>query len=70
MRTLKDIFVAMAGVLSTVLPVILALKPTPVVLGTNACAMSAQEIATIQSTMMGRNASCLYNMTLDSILLL
>ena len=52
------------------LPVILALKPTQVVLGTDACAMSAQEIATIQSTMMGRNASCLYNMTLDSILLL
>ena len=67
--TLKTIFVQVFGLLSTVVPLILALKPEPVVAGSDACAATAAaEIAHVHATF--TNGSCSHaNVTIGSLLL-
>ena len=68
-KTLLLIFVELIAALSVAVPVILSLQPPTIVAGAQACAMSAQEISTIQSAMMSRNASCSFdNVSLGSVL--
>jgi len=70
--TLKGIFAAMIGLLTTFMPLVIALARAQdawqFTAGTGRCAMSTQQISTIQSAMIGRNASCAYVMSLDDIL--
>jgi hypothetical protein len=67
--TLKTIFVAMSGFLSTVVPLILALRPKEFVIGTEACALSETQTASVQAAFVGFNATCSYdNVTLGSVL--
>ena len=75
-NTLKTIFAAMSGFLGTVLPLIVATASRENWIDNQTdtrsipCSLSAQEISTIQSAMMGRNATCSYNMSLNAILAL
>ena len=68
--TLRSIFAAMTGFLGTAIPLILALKQetTTRVAGDTQCDISAQNIAVIQSELMGRNETCLYNVSLGAVL--
>ena len=67
---MNRIFSALVSFLVTVVPIILALTPSTGIseIGTNACSLTANEIAVIQSGMMSRNETCSYNMTLNEIL--
>lgn len=63
-RTLRMIFAAKSGFLSTVLPLILALQPTELVVGTDSRAATAAEIVNVRATF-----TCLYvNLTVGSLL--
>ena len=68
LKTLGNIVAAIVGVASTAVPILFSLRPSTVAIGTDACSLTASEIGIFQSTMMGRNESCAYNMTLNEIL--
>ena len=64
---LKLIFTGLASLAATAGPTILLLGPNPSA-GAGACALSPDDISTVQRQLAGRNASCTFNMTLDEIL--
>jgi len=69
--TLKTIFVAVGSFLGAAVPLILALKPPTIVPGTEACALTAQQVAGIKAAMMTASASCApFNVTISEALAL
>ena len=66
--TLKTIFVAVSSFLGTVVPVVLALRPTTAVAGTAACSLPAYHRDAIRAVMASANATCSYNVSLSAIL--
>jgi hypothetical protein len=66
--TIKTIFVQMFVLLSTVVPLILALQPKAIVAGTNTCAATAAQTALVRATF--TNSSCSYaHVSIGSLLL-
>ena len=64
---LKLVFLGVASAVSTVAPAILLLGTGPKA-GTDECALSPDDISTVQGLLASRNASCAFNITLDEIL--
>ena len=69
LKTLGNIVAAIAGVATTAVPILFSLRPSTVgIIGDDVCSLTTSQIATIQGTMMDRNESCAYNMSLSEIL--
>jgi len=64
-RTLTKTATSLAGVLGPLITYLLAAVPAP---GDTSCTLSAVHASTIQAMLSDRNSSCVYNVTLDSIL--
>jgi hypothetical protein len=61
----------MSAVLGTVIPLFLALQPhKTVTANANPCSLSEPEVQSIQGLLSGRNKTCLYNVTIDAVLVL
>ena len=70
-KALSTIFVSLSGGITTTYAILLGMTQSQLSLpGTvDACTLSAQEIVLIKGAMMGRaNSSCLFNMTVSSVL--
>ena len=66
--TLRTVFAAMAGFLSTAVPLILALQQQETVIGTAACSLTTPQVTLIK-TMASLNGTCSYdNVTIGSVL--
>ena len=68
LKTLGNIIVGIAGLASTAVPILFSLRPNTISAGVDACSLTTTEIAIFQSTMMARNESCDYNMTVNEVL--
>ena len=69
LKTLGNIVAAIAGVASTVVPILFSLRPSSVSVGDDACGLSGPLVASIQSVMAGMgNETCSYNMTINEVL--
>lgn len=68
LKTLGNILATIAGVASTVVPILFSLRSSMGSIGTDdACELTTTEITTIQS-LMSRNETCAYNITINEIL--
>ena len=67
-QTLYTIVVAVCGALSTVFPLMLALRTPDHIGGDTPCGLNAQQLAGIQAAMLSRNQSCHFNMTVEEAL--
>ena len=69
-RSLRGFSLWLVGIVGTVVTALIALNDEAGHFGAGnaACALSAQESASIRAAMESRNASCSYNMTIDYIL--
>ena len=68
LKTLGNILAGIVGFASTAVPILFSLRPSTVEISTGeACGLTTTEITTIQS-LMSRNETCSYNMTLNEIL--
>ena len=65
---LRLIFTGVASLASAVAPAILLLGASSNAAGTDECALSPDDISTVQGLLASRNASCAFNITLDEIL--
>ena len=70
--SLMKIFAAMSGALGTVVPLFFAMQPRSDTVAAAAtsdvCALSSSAILGIQGMLSERNASCVYNITIDEVL--
>lgn len=67
--TLTTVFGSMSALLGTVIPIFLALQPHRLGSADTAlCSLSDSEVRSIQGLLSGRNQSCLYNVTIDTVL--
>lgn len=66
--TLKNIYVTMFGILSTIVPVFLALRPisSAVTGDEGTCVLSTEQVSIVQSFAL--NSSCTYNQTIADVL--
>ena len=70
LKTLGNIVTAIIGVATTVVPILLSLRPdTASDVGLESCELTEAQLVSIRAAMFGRNASCSYNMTIGSALL-
>jgi hypothetical protein len=67
--TLTTVFGSMSALLGTVIPIFLALQPHRLGSADTAlCSLSDSEVRSIQGLLSARNQSCLYNVTIDTVL--
>ena len=68
LKTLGNIIACIIGIATTAVPILFSLRPSTASIGDDVCSLTTSEIATIQGTMMDRNESCAYNISLSEIL--
>ena len=68
LKTLGNIVAAIGGFATTAVPILFSLRPSTVSVGDDACGLTATEVTMIKSSMLLRNETCAYNMTLNEIL--
>ena len=66
-RSLRSFSLWLVGVVGTVVTALIALDEATH-FGAGACALTAQESASIKAAMSARNSSCAYNMSLETVL--
>ena len=68
LKTLGNILAAIGGFATTAVPILFSLRPNTVSIGDDACGLTDTEVTMLQSSMLMRNETCAYNMTLNEIL--
>ena len=66
--TLKTVFLSIFAGLCTIIPIILVLSSQQTLAsGSSACDLSASQVAKIKGAMLGANASCSFNQTINDV---
>ena len=68
LKTLGNILAAIGGFATTAVPIVFSLCSSTVSIADDTCGLSGTEVTMLQSSMLMRNETCAYNMTLNEIL--